>query len=199
MRRRGEAIDRSSVHAFGPGGTAREAVVVASEATRREERRVQSLHRFDYSPAGSVGAGVLAEVMGDITRMFPTGPPAPAGTPDLRVPARNVAVKGPLTPAVDWVREQAGGEAERLAINRVARGDDVACEVVNVIDGTRTVSAIRDAVSAEFAPVDVKAVAEYLELPAKIGAITLAAREGPAVRTPGAPSRRPRGGARARR
>jgi aminopeptidase YwaD len=176
MRRLGEAVDRSSVHAFSKGGVAREAVVVASESTRREERRLQSLHRFDYAPAGSVGASALAEVQGDITRMFPTGPPPPPGAPDLRVPVRNAAVKGPLTPSVDWVREKAGAEAERLAVNQVPRGDDVAYEIANFIDGTRTVSAIRDAVSAEFAPVDVKVVAEYLELLAKIGAITLAAR-----------------------
>jgi aminopeptidase YwaD len=173
MRRLGEAVERASGHAFAKSGVAREAVVVASEATRREERRLRTLDRFDYAPAGSLGAQVLAEVEGDIHRMFPTGPPPAAGTPDTRVPRRNPNVRGPLTPSVDWVQEKAGAAAASLAINGVPRGDDVAYEVVNYIDGKRTVSEIRDAVSAEFAPIDEKVVAEYLELLAKIGAISL--------------------------
>ena len=147
--------------------------MVVSEATRREERRVRTLNRFNYAPAGSLGAQLLAEVEGDIKRMFPTGPPPPEGTPDVRVPRRNPAVRGPLNPSVDWVRDKAGADAAALAITRVPRGDDVAYEIVNFIDGTRTVSDIRDTVSAQFEPIDVRVVAEYLELLARIGAITL--------------------------
>lgn len=173
MRRLGEAVHRASIHAFAASGVAREAVVVASESTRREERRLQSLQRFDYAPAGSPGAAILEEVAGDLKRGFPTGPPAPAGTPDARVPSRNPAVKGPLAPSVDWVRDKAGEAASSLAIARLPGGEDVAYEVVNFADGKRTVSEIRDAVSAEFGPIDTRVVAEWLELLAKIGAITL--------------------------
>jgi hypothetical protein len=71
------------------------------------------------------------------------------------------------TPAAD-------AEPVRSCSGRIARrADDVACEVVNDIDGKRTVSEIRDAVSAEFSPVDVKVIAEDLELLARIGAISL--------------------------
>lgn len=171
MRRLGETIGRSSVYAFSSSSAPREAVVAASEFTRRELRRLRSLDRFDYAPAGSLGAHLVAEVEGDIRR-FPTGPPPPEGTPDLRVPRRNPAVRGPLNPSVDWVRDKAGAEAGALAITRVPRGEDVAYEVVNFIDGARTVSDIRDAVSAEFGPIDVKVVAEYLDLLVRIGAVT---------------------------
>jgi hypothetical protein len=180
MRRLGDAVHRASIHAFSKAGVAaerarvaREAVVAASESTRREERRLDSLRRFDYAPAGSPGALILEEVAGDIKRMFPAGPPAPIGPEDTRVPSRNPAVKGPLTPSVDWVREHAGAAAAALAINKLPGGDDVAWEAVNFADGKRTVSEIRDAVSAEFGPVDTAAVAGWLELLAKIGAITL--------------------------
>lgn len=173
MRRLADAVGRSSIHAFAKSGIPREAVVVASEATRREARRLRSLNRFDYAPVGSLGAQVLAKVEGNLKRMFPAGAPPAEGTPDARVPVRNPAVRGPLDPSVDWVRDKAGAEATALAINRAPRGADVAYEVVNFIDGTRTVSDIRDAVSAEFEPIDVKVVAEYLELLARIGAITL--------------------------
>ena len=173
LRRLGDAVHRGSVHAFSKSGVAREAVVAASEGARREERRLQSLRRFDYAPAGSAGAAILDEVAGDLKRMAPTGPPAPSGAPDARVPSRNPAVKGPLTPSVDWVRDRAGAAAAALAIARAPRGDDVAWEAVNFADGKRTVSDIRDAVSAEFGPVDTAAVAEWLDLLAKIGAITM--------------------------
>ena len=50
--------------------------------------------------------------------------------------------------------------------------DDVTYEIANFVDGTRTVSEIRDAVSAEFEPLELTAVAEYLDLLARAGAIT---------------------------
>ncbi len=111
--------------------------------------------------------------------MLPTGPPPPEMSADTRVPRRNPAVRGPLDPSVDWVRDKAGAAAAALAITRAPRGEDVAYEVVNFIDGARTVSDIRDAVSAEFGPIDVKVVAEYLDLLARIGAITWAGQAPP--------------------
>ena len=59
-----------------------------------------------------------------------------------------------------------------IAIARVPNSDDVTYEIANFVDGTRTVSDIRDAVSAEFEPLDLKAVAEYLDLLARAGAIS---------------------------
>jgi Fe2+ or Zn2+ uptake regulation protein len=54
----------------------------------------------------------------------------------------------------------------------VPRSEDVTYEIVNFVDGTRTVAEIRDAVSAEFEPVELAAVSEYLDLLARAGAIT---------------------------
>ena len=91
---------------------------------------------------------------------------------DARVPVRNAAVKGPLAPNGDWVREKGGAGAASIAIARVPNSDDVTYEIANFIDGTRTVSEIRDAVSAEFEPLELKAVAEYLDLLARAGAVS---------------------------
>jgi hypothetical protein len=91
---------------------------------------------------------------------------------DARVPVRNPAVKGPLSPSEDWVMEKAGRESAAIAITRVPRTDDVTYEIVNFIDGTRTVAEIKDAVSAEFEPIEPAAVSEYLDVLAKAGAIT---------------------------
>ena len=65
-----------------------------------------------------------------------------------------------------------GGAPAAVAIARAPNSGDVTYEIVNFVDGVRTVREIRDAVSAEFEPVDLAAVAEYLDLLAKAGAIT---------------------------
>jgi hypothetical protein len=85
---------------------------------------------------------------------------------------RNRTVKGPLAPGGEWLVEKAGAESARIAIARLDNADDVTYEIVNFMDGERTVSEIRDAVSAEFEPVDLKQVAEYIDLLARAGAVT---------------------------
>jgi hypothetical protein len=59
-----------------------------------------------------------------------------------------------------------------MAIAAVPNSDDVTYEIANFIDGARTVSEIRDAVSAEFEPLKLEVVAEYLELLARTGAVS---------------------------
>jgi hypothetical protein len=81
-------------------------------------------------------------------------------------------VKGPLAPNGDWVMEKVGPQAATIAIARVPNSGDLTYEIVNFIDGARSVSEIRDAVSAEFEPVDLAAVAEYLNVLVKAGAIS---------------------------
>jgi hypothetical protein len=85
---------------------------------------------------------------------------------------RNAAVKGPLAPGGEWVAEKGGRGGGSIAIAREPRSDDLTYEIVNFIDGTRTVGEIRDAVSAEFEPIELRAVAEYLDLLASAGAVT---------------------------
>ena len=46
-------------------------------------------------------------------------------------------------------------------------------ELGNFIDGKRSISDIRDAVSAEFAPIALPVVVEYFERLAKAGAISI--------------------------
>jgi hypothetical protein len=51
--------------------------------------------------------------------------------------------------------------------------DTVVAELGNFIDGKRSISDIRDAVSAEFAPIALPVVVEYFERLAKTGAISI--------------------------
>jgi hypothetical protein len=54
------------------------------------------------------------------------------------------------------------GDENRL-LNTQGRGAIYAYEIVNFINGKRTVGEIRDAVSAEFGPLPLEAVVDYLQ------------------------------------
>jgi aminopeptidase YwaD len=167
--------------ADGRGG---EAANIVTQGRLREQRRLRSLARFvdldgdlhfGSAQVDRLAAG-LAEAAKGILDSIPAGRADASGarpaTVDARIPVRSPAVKGPLAPSEDWVTEKAGASAATIAITKVSRSDDVTYEIVNFIDGTRTVAEIRDAVSAEFEPVDLAAVAEYLDVLAHAGAIT---------------------------
>src|SRR4051812_20869904 len=162
---------------------ARDAAVIVAQGVLREQRRLQSVTRFlrldasaqlDRLKAGIADTG-KAMLMSFLTvteadQLAKAGfhqPPV-----DVRVPVRDAAVKGPLAPGGDWLREKGGAGTSSMAISGLANSDDVTYEIVNFIDGVRTVSEIRDAVSAEFEPLALAAVAEYLDLLAKAGAVS---------------------------
>jgi len=165
-------------------GRGAEAVNIVTQALQREQRRLRSLSRFvDLEGELHAGSPFVESLREDLARaakgLLDAIPPSRADSPssgapsaDARVPTRSPEVKGPLAPDGDWVLEKAGADAARISITRVPRSDDVTYEVVNFIDGTRTVSEIRDAVSAEFEPVDLAAVSEYLDVLARAGAVT---------------------------
>jgi hypothetical protein len=89
----------------------------------------------------------------------PQAPPLPRAQ-DGRVAVRTT--RGPL---------EGGLPASRLSPERAAwyaspanpLGGDYAFELVNLIDGTRDITAIRDGLSAEYAPVPTQAVARFVE------------------------------------
>jgi aminopeptidase YwaD len=158
-------------------------VNIIAQGVLREQRRLDSMKRFlllDDSPhlerlkaaLGDTGRGLLMTIAGPAgaDRIAKAGfRGSPRGDP--RVPRRNPSVKGPLAPDGDWVKEH-GGDGAPIGIAKVPNSGDVTYEIVNFIDGTRTVSEIRDAVSAEFEPLDMKLVTEYLDLLAKVGAVS---------------------------
>src|SRR5262249_23821359 len=92
---------------------------------------------------------------------------------DRRVPVRNRSVKGPLPPGGEWLAREARVRAARRSHHptRLDNSDAATYEIVNFMDGEGSVSDIRDAVSAEFEPIDLKLVAEYIDLLARAGAV----------------------------
>lgn len=144
-------------------------LIMFGQAIEREQRRMRSLERFMPVPVDPMLRIRLTEMEQGITSLWtsigitssPFVPPAERirgrGGDDRRVPAR---VAG------------ADGMAD-TAVLKIANHADVGYEIVNFIDGQRTISDIRDAVMAEFGSVALPAVVQYLESLAKAGSVAL--------------------------
>jgi aminopeptidase YwaD len=96
-------------------------------------------------------------------------------SPDYnRVPARRVT--GPMNVYYyDYVADRASTDDRRI-VDRIGardRGDIVMYEILNLVDGKRTVQEIRDYVAAAYGPIPVEDVADYLRLLEKIGVVKL--------------------------
>ncbi len=87
------------------------------------------------------------------------------------IPARNPALKGPL----GWGYLQDKLEGRDVDFFRLLPGFDsrMAYEILNFIDGTRSVLDIRNAVSAEYEPVPVSKVSEFIQILAEADVVRL--------------------------
>jgi len=86
--------------------------------------------------------------------------------PDQRVPIR--LTRGPLDFGLPVSKLQ-GADSLYYFSPEFTLGGDERFELVNFIDGKRTVAEIRNCLSAEFRPVDTKSVAHYLDDLVKVG------------------------------
>jgi len=88
---------------------------------------------------------------------------------------RNMDVKGPLFVfGYDYLEDHLGAEKEkalRLLSYQGLWGSEYPYEAQNFVDGVHTTSEIRDALSAEFGPVPLDVVEEYLKALEEIGII----------------------------
>jgi hypothetical protein len=87
---------------------------------------------------------------------------------DARVPVRSADVRGPLgVYYYDHLEETLGPLASEPALLAEPRGDLLAYECLNLVDGRRSVAEIRDVLSGRYDPVPLPAVSEYLDLLAR--------------------------------
>jgi hypothetical protein len=106
-----------------------------------------------------------------------TTPTPPASAEGHVVYRRNPAVKGPLSGmGYDYLAEKLGAEkAAQLRLPEYTglhgAGGEYAYEALNFVDGKRRVRDIRDALAAEFGPVPIGVVAEYLAALESIGLV----------------------------
>ncbi|MBM3792129.1 MAG: DUF4910 domain-containing protein, partial [Acidobacteria bacterium] len=123
----------------------------AQAAVASAAGQLEAQHRF---LADSLKAGVAA--LGFDTGSRPELDPRP----DARVPVR--LTRGPLAGGLPESRLDEAGAAWYRMEGRALSGN-ARFEILNFIDGTRTVSAVRNAVSAEYGPIDRALVAHYIE------------------------------------
>lgn len=138
-----------------------EVLILLGQAIEREQRRIGSFAAFMPAPVDPVLQERLADMERGVTSLWsslgitgsPFVPPAERirgrGGDDQRVPSRASAGAPPsvaLPGGLGWLPHP----------------EDAAREMTNFVDGRRTISDIRDAVSAEFGPVQLTAVVEYL-------------------------------------
>ena len=86
--------------------------------------------------------------------------PHPVRSPGRARPARRLLLRPPA-------RGPGPRGERRHRAGRTRRGDVLAWEVLNLVDGRRSVQDIRDVLTGRYAPVPVREVAEYLDLLAR--------------------------------
>ena len=147
-------------------------LIMFGQAIEREQRRMRSFERFMPQPVDPMLHSRILDMEKGITSVWTSmgitsSPFVPAaqrirgrGGDDRRVPTRagTGALPRPEPPT---------------AFLKFPNVDVVIAELGNFIDGTRTISDIRDAVSAEFTPIALPVVSDYFDRLAKTGAITI--------------------------
>ena len=91
-----------------------------------------------------------------------------------RIPTRRVT--GPMNVYYyDYVAERAGDDDLKVVerINTKPNADIVLYEILNLVDGKRSIQAIRDYIAAAYGPVPIEDVSDYLRLLEKIGVVKI--------------------------
>ncbi len=147
-------------------------LIMFGQAIEREQRRMRSFERFMPAPVDPTLHSRILDMEKGITSVWTSmgitsSPFVPAaerirgrGGDDRRVPTR--IGTGPLP-----------RPEPPTAFLKLPNVDVVIAELGNFIDGKRTISDIRDAVSAEFTPIALPVVSDYFDRLAKAGAITI--------------------------
>jgi hypothetical protein len=147
-------------------------LIFFGQAIEREQRRMRSFERFMPEPVDPMLRSRIADMEKAVTSVWTSmgitsSPFVPAaerlrgrGGEDRRVPSRTGTDRlRPIEPAT--------------AMLKYANIADILYELGNLIDGQRSISDIRDVLSAEFGSLSLPVVVDYFERLAKTGAITL--------------------------
>jgi hypothetical protein len=147
-------------------------LIMFGQAIEREQRRMRSFERFMPIPVDPMLRSRILDMEKGITSVWTS----------------MGLTSSPFVPAAERIRGR-GGEDRRIvtrtgpgglprpepptAMLKFANLDVVIDELGNFIDGKRSISDIRDAVSAEFSPIALPVVVDYFERLAKAGAVSL--------------------------
>jgi len=142
-------------------GDARDGALIRREAAAVASATLRSLGALWPSAAGAA-----VEYSSSI--------PAPGGDGDSRVPIRNPDIRGPLgVYYYDHLSEVLGPDAQvETALGKRDGGDVLTWELLNLVDGRRSVQEIRDVLTGRYAALPVAEVGEYMDLLARAHVIT---------------------------
>jgi hypothetical protein len=141
------------------GGDPRDGVLFEREAVAQGIETLRS--------AASLWPVTAAAVAREVERLQRLQPLVPgAAVRDPRVPLRSADVRGPLDVYnYNHLAEVLGPDADvSTALTRRANGEVLCYETLNLVDGRRSVSDIRDILTGRYEPVPLREVAEYLAL-----------------------------------
>ena len=150
-------------------------LIMFGQAIDREQRRIRSFERFMPEPIDPMLRSRLADMEKAITSVWTSMgiTSSPYVPPAERIRGRG----GEDRRVVSRLQSSATAEAVALQatpqLAKLSNSAAIAYEIVNFIDGKRSISDIRDAVFAEFGNVPLAAVVEYLESVARTGQISI--------------------------
>jgi hypothetical protein len=123
---------------------------------------------------GALWPAAAARASGEADRLAALAPPRRPQPGDTRVPRRAPHFLGPVAVYYSDPLDEGGGMGVARERGLAARpnGEILEMEAVNLIDGRRTVSEIRDILGGRYAPVPVAEVGAYFDALATIGLIS---------------------------
>jgi len=147
-----------------------------ADDTRLAEREAIAVGVEDLASIAAMWPATAAEVRRASAGLTAARPRAAGGVRDARVPERLPAVRGPIDVYYYDHLAVALGDPTRKPVALEKRDGVFAFEALNLVDGKRSVSDIRDLLSGRYAPVPLAEVAEWLDLLARAGVVKLRAR-----------------------
>jgi hypothetical protein len=100
---------------------------------------------------------------------------------DELIPRRTEAIRGPVNffrpeYGATWLAQKTGDPDFRSKVALATRGHYVLYETLNFANGKRTLREVRDAVSAEYGPVDLAEVEQYFRFLESVGLVAFASK-----------------------
>jgi aminopeptidase YwaD len=176
----------------------REASNVLAQSIARETAAIESLAELGETPAsraaiararkqvealGAANTAAFRELAAALAadRKVKLDMPVPTAAErqlETIVPRRTEGLRGPVhffrpEYGLEWLRQKTGDPNFRSRINLVKRGHYVLYEALNFANGARNLREIRDAVSAEYGPVDAADLEQYFRFLESVGVVSL--------------------------
>jgi hypothetical protein len=149
----------------------------STDDARLAEREAAAVGVEELASIAAMWPATATEVRRSTAQLAAAIPRLPQASPrDARIPERTPAVRGPLEvyyyDHLGVVLGDTAGPPPKIA----QRSEVLAYEALNLVDGKRTVSDIRDLLAGRYQPVPLAEVAEWLDLLGRAGVVRFRGR-----------------------